>query len=122
MISTAATAGAPAVPFHRRYQLLTTLRLWHDRTLALKEAWDTLNSVAGLSPESMLSHAVWTVHAEYTRTVAREIGDTAEWMDWWHYECDLGKAPRDATRQVGGAMRPVTTIDELLDVILGDAP
>lgn len=108
-----------ADPMTRRYQQLVTLQLWHLRTLELQTAWDEFSDLAGLSPESRLSNAVWMTHGEYTRTVGREIGDDAGWLDWWHYDCNLGTKVMNASRRPGGPCLPVVTLVDLLDVIVG---
>lgn len=101
-----------------RADVLAILRPWHERTVELQRQWDALEALVGAaSADHPFATSIWKMHEAYTRAIAEKVGDDGEWLDWWHYECNLGQTPKEAYRALGTKALRVSTLERLATVI-----
>lgn len=96
----------------KKIQLLAE---WQARIQTADRLIEPVAEVLGLSPESPIHVAVWSLQNAYTRSVAQLVGDQAEWLDWYASENDFGRKAMNAGPV--GANRPIATLDDLIWVI-----
>lgn len=98
--------------------LAATIRLWHDRVVALEEQLDALRDLLQMAPEAPLNEAAWGLVGGYIAALdARwNIGG---WLEWWWNECRLGESPSQAGIN-GEPMRDIKTIDDLIALVIDD--
>lgn len=94
---------------------LQLLAEWQARIQTADRLIEPVTEVLGLSPESPIHVAVWSLEGAYTRAVAQLVGDQANWLDWYASENDFGRKAMDAGPT--GATRPIATLDDLIWVI-----
>lgn len=96
----------------KKIQLLAE---WQARIQTADRLIEPVAEVLGLSPESPIHVAVWSLQNAYTRAVAQLVGDKAEWLDWYASENDFGRKAIGAGPV--GAKRPIASLDDLIWVI-----
>ena len=79
--------------------------LLHEKTLAPLK----------LIPESPVNESFYAM-VRYNLEGFSE--DHRGWIEWYFWECDFGRKPQKAALQ-GEEMRPVDTVDKLVDFMLG---
>lgn len=105
-----------------RAEVLAILRPWHERTVELQRQWDAFAALTCAADDSPLADAIWRVHKEYTKAVADRVGDADDWLNWWHYECQLGRRPQNAHKKFGDDALSVSTLGRLATVICWGRP
>ena len=91
---------------------LQILAEWQKRYEALDAQLNLLTKSIGCIAGSPLHEAVFTMFEEYTKLIAQLVGDGLESLNWYCYECDMGKSPREAG--IKGDMREIKTLNDLL--------
>lgn len=102
-----------------RAEVLAILRPWHERTVELQRQWDAFEAATGARTDHPFGDSIWLMHEAYTMAIAAQVGDDGEWLSWWHYECNLGTKPKEASRKPGAKPMRVSTLERLATVILG---
>jgi hypothetical protein len=69
---------------------LEILKNWETAVKASLEYLETLDCLC-LEPESPLYATFHTQIDAYTRQVAHDVEDKADWLSWYMYENDMGK-------------------------------
>ena len=89
------------------------------RFLVLDTAWNDLQDLCGVSPESRLGEAVWAVFDGYVRSLEAVLCDDLQSLTWFVWENEFGKKELGHSRppHKGSAISPVRTIDDFLDVL-----
>lgn len=100
-----------------RSEVLAILRPWHERTVELQRQWDAFEAATGARTDHPFGDSIWLMHEAYTKAIAAQIGDDGEWLSWWHYECNLGRTPKEAYRALGTKALRVSTLERLATVI-----
>lgn len=101
-----------------------------SNTLEILTAWQTamrdcdkvINSLMnglGLMPESPMLNAVGALQDLATKQAAALAGISADWLEAWWVDCDLGEALLEV--RIDGEWRSVTTIETLIAAIEADA-
>ncbi len=101
----------------KRSDVLAILRPWHERTVELQRQWDALEALTGIRADHPFANSIWLMHEAYTLAIAAQVGDDGGWLSWWHYECELGKTPKEASRKPGAKPMRVSTLERLATVI-----
>ena len=73
-----------------REATIALLTDWQKHHAAVTRLMDGIVSSIGMSPDSTLYLTVWNLFDAYTDTLAVEIGDLSEWLDWYRLEHDMG--------------------------------
>lgn len=100
-----------------RADVLAIIRPWHERTVELQRQLDAFEALTGARTDHPFANSIWLMHEDYTRAISQQIGDTGEWLSWWHYECNLGRTPKEAYRALGTKALRVSTLERLATVI-----
>lgn len=98
---------------------LALLAEWQARIETANHLIEPVTEVLGLSVESPIHTAVWSLQTVYTQAVAKLVGDPGEWLDWYATENDFGRKAGDGGPS--GATRPIATLADLIWVMEVDA-
>lgn len=98
-------------------EIATLLQPWLDTYLELDRQFSALAAVLGRRDECPLENAAYRVHAAYTAALAREVGDTDDWLSWYLYENDAGKKGLSAKAPRWRELRPITSLHRLAKLI-----
>lgn len=83
-------------------------------TIELDAAHDAVLKIFP-TPDAPIIAQGWNMTAVAMKNVARLIGDGDGWLEWFVHENQWGKRAHEAG--YGGDLRPITTIDDLLDLV-----
>ena len=77
-------------------EILSRLETWAALQTALGAQMDTFCDLTGADPGSPLLAPVFALSDAYTDLMSEVVGDTDEWLNWYHYECSMGEEPKEA--------------------------
>lgn len=105
-------------------EMLPHLELWAAVQRHAESTWDRLEALTDhTDTDSPLGKAIWHTFDAYTLTLADLIGDTGEWLDWYHLANAMGAKSLSVTLRPGGRPRKIRTLRQLAAVIhLTSAP
>lgn len=95
------------------------LRHWKRRHAELDAAFEGFHALTGAMPDCKLLTPVFDVWTAYTVAVSEIIGDRGEWLQWYQYECKMGKQPMTVVLRDGKEVK-VKTLRQLARVIEAD--
>lgn len=98
-----------------RENTLTLLGEWARHHAAVAKMLDGIKASMGIDPDGVMFVTVWALFGEYTSTLAVEVGDFEEWLDWYRFETDMGK--RSKAVVVDGKSKRIKTLTDLCRVI-----
>ena len=101
-------------------QIEERLRHWKRRHAELEMAFGDFNALTGALPDCKLMAPIFDVWTAYTVAVSELVGDKAEWLQWYQYECKMGKRPMVVMFENGKELN-VRTLRHLARVI-ADVP
>lgn len=97
-------------------EIVKRLEAWKKLHDALDQQAKALEHLTGAMPDCQLMRPVWGVWSAYTVAVSELIGDDNEWLDWYQFECDMGRKPLEVS-SLGGKTVTVRTLRQLARVI-----
>lgn len=97
-------------------EIVTRIEAWADRHRKLDAQHQALVALTDASPECPLMAPIWDIWAAYTVAVSELIGDKNEWLQWYQYECQMGRHPMEVV-SLGGKSITVKTLRQLARVI-----
>jgi hypothetical protein len=100
-----------------RENTLSLLGDWVKHHAAVSTMMDGIKQHMGLDPDGKMFVTVWAVFGAYTDTLAVEIGDYFEWLDWYRFETDMGKRSKEVT-SLSGRTKRIKTIAQLATLII----
>jgi hypothetical protein len=72
---------------------------WIETARRVDETFGRIEAAFMADPENEIRAAIWSMFAEYTRTLAAQLSDDAEdargWLEWFAWECDFGRKPME---------------------------
>lgn len=89
---------------------------WKRHHDAMMGAFDSLNKMTGATPDCELMRPMFLVWTAYTASVSELIGDQDGWLDWYQFDCDMGKKSKKS--YFNGKEIQVSTLRHLAQVIL----
>lgn len=90
---------------------LEILKNWENAVKASLKYLETLDCL-GLEPESPVYSAFYAQIDAYTRQVAHDVGDKADWLTWYLYENSMGDRAGEVTwKDVKGRRFRVSVAD-----------
>lgn len=95
------------------------LRHWKRRYAEMDSAYEKFRQLTGAMPDSKLWKPFFDIWTDYTVSVSELIGDKDEWLQWYQYECHMGKRPMKVILK-GGQELEVRTLRHLARVIMND--
>lgn len=99
-----------------RAQKLAALKRWHAAMDQADTHFDSLIDLMGLHPDGDTCNAVFGLQDALTSATADLVDDGSNWINWYWLENDMGRKGMEAAPE-GGGLRPVCTLDDLLDVM-----
>lgn len=88
-----------------------TVRLYKE----FSDASDAFCKIVSGTIEGGVLDKAWRAVEFHRRHTAQLIGDNAEWLEWYIYECDCGAKPMRAKH--GGRWRTIATEKDLVRLI-----
>jgi len=96
--------------------MLPHLERWAAHKAELEKQLDALHQVTGGGVEAPLPDAIWRLWDTYTDAVAKLVGDTTEWLNWFSMENDMGAKGLEV-HSLGGRSKKIRTLRDLAAVI-----
>lgn len=87
------------------------LQRWIDAMDKAGEHIDALIDTMGLEPEGPTCTAVFALQGALTAATADLVGDSAQWLEWFWSENDMGRRGHEAGPK--DARRPIRTAEDL---------
>ncbi len=103
-----------------RNEIISSLQAWMERHQAMESMLDKLYAITQADPGSPMLAEIYFLMSAHTRSVARVVGDTDGWLEWFEHECELGARPKQAALQ-GKKMTTIRTVKQLARLIEKDA-
>jgi hypothetical protein len=100
-----------------RAEKLEALQAWQQAIQESNEFLSVIDKAMGLSVESPIRAAVWSLQHALRAATSRVVGDEWEWLDWYALENDFGNRGLEAGAK--GALKPIRSLDDLLSLIGG---
>lgn len=95
----------------------TLLNTCIKRVKAAKVLDENLKKCFSITPGGACDDAVWGTMDEYIKLVAKEVGDTDGWLDWFIWENDCGASKLKAKAPSWKKVKAIRTIDDLEKLI-----
>lgn len=70
---------------------LKLLRQWEKTVQDVDVAWKSIQLLFAASPESPVNAAMYDTLMRYTDALSIVVGDKNDWLDWYRFECDMGR-------------------------------
>jgi hypothetical protein len=103
--------------------LVPLLERWIQTARRLDDTYGKLEKAFMASPENEIRGAVWGMFDQYTDVLAELLSDdpedALEWLEWFAWECDFGRNPKEMEFSDGETLMVVGASD-LLAAILTD--
>lgn len=74
-------------------EVLARLKAWADLHAKLSAPLDAFTALTDGATDSPLLNPVYALWDAYTKEISSVVGDTAEWLDWYEFQCEMGKKP-----------------------------
>lgn len=97
--------------------IMPALVEWADRINEIDAMFEAMKVVTGGNPDSPLWSAIFQMQTAYTKAISAQIGDKAEWLEWYCHDCHMGKKPLGVSNTLGGRTIKVKTLHDLACVI-----
>lgn len=99
-----------------RNELISHLQAWMERHQAMESMLDKIYAITNADPGSPLLDEIYRLMNAHTKAVARIVGDTEGWLDWFEHECEFGRLPKQASAR-GEKMTTIRTVKQLARII-----
>lgn len=96
----------------KKLKLLQNWKQCHDNILTLMES---LEPAFGSLINSKLSEQLWHNFYILTETTEKFLGSDYNWLEWYCWDNQMGEKRLDAG--YGRKMKPIKTLDDLLDLL-----
>ena len=99
-------------------EIIARLTEWQCRHEKFSAAYRAFADLTGAAPESAFMGQILALWDAYTKAVSEIVGDLSResWLDWYAYECDMGKSPKDVEFQ-DGRQTVIATLADLAKLI-----
>jgi hypothetical protein len=99
----------------KRKEKLKLLQNWQQCYENNEALLKLLKPIFGNVVESPIYTHLWNCFDELTVTTERLLGSNYTWLDWYCWDNEMGKKGHDAGYD--GNLKPIKTLDDLLDLI-----
>jgi hypothetical protein len=89
---------------------------WQQRYDDWQTQYRALRELTRCGPEAPIAAAMGSMWDAYTDCLAREVGDSADWLAWYCWENDMGAKGLEVTSATGKTIQ-VRTVAHLARVI-----
>jgi len=99
-------------------EIKATLNTWKQSIVCIEDKVSSLQRIIDPHPESPFIQALHALEMEYTRSVARLVGDDNKWLEWYWLEIDMGSKEHN-TVQLNNEndLRNIKTTGDLAQLI-----
>ena len=98
-------------------QITKRLKHWKQRHAELLAVYNAMGQLTGADRYSTLFTPIFDIWTAYTVALSELIGDTAEWLQWYEIECDMGRSPMMVVLRDGREIE-VKTLRQIARVII----
>lgn len=102
--------------YPNRENTISLLAEWRKHHAAVEKLMDGAVTYIGIEPEGPMHDTVWRLFDAYTGSIAVEVGDYFEWLDWYCSETNMGKRSKEV--QVNGKTKRIKTLAQLCTLII----
>lgn len=95
---------------------------WHRNITETDELLDPVIGALELEPESPVCAARAQLQGALTRATAELLDDSAEWLEWFHLDNEMGAKGLEAGPGNGAPLRPVRTLEDLAQIMEAQQP
>lgn len=95
---------------------------WLTRFAELEAAYKAASEVLGCPPDSPLIAAMYGSFDDYTKMLAKVVGDEDGWLDWYLWENGAGSKGLPAKAAHQKKEKPVRTLDDLCRLLRPKRP
>lgn len=88
---------------------------WDKLTTTMSARIDEFESIIGCDANSPIISIMYSLHEELTQCVAREIGDTNRWLEWYAWDNLMGSRKLEAG--FDDNIKPIASIEDLIWLI-----
>ena len=99
-----------------REATIALLTDWQKHHAAMDRLFKGFAMYIGLEVEGPMFETVYGLFDAYTGTLAVEVGDFGEWLNWYCSETDMGK--RSKAVEIHGKTRRIKTLAQLCTLII----
>lgn len=78
-------------------QIHSRLVSWKSRQVALMVQIDAFHKLTGGDLDSELMRPILDISEAYTTAVGELVGDDNRWMNYFQFDCEMGKNPKKVT-------------------------
>lgn len=103
----------------RRHAILAD---WHRNINETDELLAPVIDALGLPPESPVCAALFQLQGALTLATAELLDDSAEWLEWFRLENEMGAKGLEAGPGNGAPLRPIRTLEDLAQVMEAQQP
>lgn len=99
---------------------------WADHINAVDQVMADLHQITGGNCESRLDIAIDEMAGAYTIATAKLTGGNGEWifyqswLEWYRFDCDMGRSPKQAKAARWKKPRKIRTIKQLARLVWAD--
>lgn len=94
---------------------LALLNLWARQVSQYEEIAAQLQPLFGTVADMPVYEKITDLLVAYTESISMLVGDSGTWLDWFHWENDMGKSGLEVI--LGTTTIKVKTLEDLLTVI-----
>lgn len=101
---------------------LQLLQEWDAYTSKLMVQLEAFQNLTGAMPDCELLAPIYDLKEAYTREISRRLEDGAEWLQYFEYDCERGKSPKEVTWTASNGdpvSVTVCSLETLLQVLEG---
>ena len=96
-------------------QIVKRLESWATRQAQFAAQIEAFHAQTGAMPDCELLRPMHDVWSAYTVAVSEIVGDADEWLQWFEFECKMGRRPKAVG--LSGKTVQVRTLRQLARVI-----
>ena len=97
-------------------RIIPILEKWEKIISAWDAQCEVMQRVLGIAPNGPLFDAIEHMADAYTAAIAKEVGDECSWLNYYRFDCKMGKDPRHVMLEKGKEIL-VDSIKKLAKVI-----
>jgi oligoendopeptidase F len=90
---------------------------WEKNVRACDRITDRITNLFGCDYEAPALKPYTSLVQSYTRAIAEIVGDKAKWLEYYHYDCNLGETPMKVTYKDGKTIM-LESVEKLAEIIL----
>lgn len=83
----------PKQPGLGQDEVLARLQVWSQHQESLTLQLDAFLALTGAEPDSKLLKPIYALWDAYTKEISCTVGDQEQWLDWYEYQCNMGRTP-----------------------------